>query len=244
MLRRRDVAFLGLVLSTVTGRAVAVPTAGEPAIEITRADTAGGRALRLELSLEVAPSWREANVAFLALRSGGRQFAVDHAKALGRDVDVSVPDLGCAMLVADLGRPEDRGFADSWQRTRRSTKAVLCRDSGEPAQDLAARRRAGAVLLARAGTRDEVRPLANPATTRPGADLPLKLYADGDAAAGVEVVAQGPDGATTTVKSDAHGFVTVSLTAAGPWRIWFRTGDRVAELLFEVPSAGAQGGAR
>ncbi len=242
--RRRDLAFLGIALATMSGRAVAVPAAGEPAIEITRADSAAGRALRLTLSLEVAPSWREANVAFLALRSGGRQNAVDHAKALGRDVDVTVPELGCAMLVADLGRPEDRGFADSWQRTRRSTKAVLCRDSGEPAQDLAARRRAGAVLLARAGTRDEVRPLANPATTRPGADLPLKLYADGDAAAGVEVVAQGPDGTTTTVKSDAHGFATVSLTAAGPWRIWFRTGERVAELLFEVPGAGAQGGAR
>lgn len=245
MLSRRDVMFLGLALSMVTGRGVALPAAGEPAIEITRADIAGGRAaMRLELSLEVAPSWREANVAFLALRSGGRQNAVDHTKALGRDVDVTVPDLGCAMLVADLGRPEDRGFADSWQRTRRSTKAVLCRDGGDAAQDLAARRRAGAVLLARAGTRDEVRPLANPATTRPGADLPLKLYADGDAAAGVEVVAQGPGGVSTITKSDAHGFATVSLTAAGPWRIWFRTGDRVAELLFEVPSAGAQGGVR
>lgn len=226
----------------MTGRALAVPAAGEPAIEINRADTASGRALRLTLSLEVAPSWRDANVAFLALRSGGRQSAVDHSKALGRDIDVTVPELGCAMLVADLGRPEDRGFADSWQRTRRSTKAVLCRDGGVPAQDLAARRRAGAVLLARAGTRDEVKPLANPATTRAGAELPLKLYADGEAAAGVEVVAQGPGGISSVTKSDAHGFAVVELTAAGPWRIWFRTGDRVAELLFEVPAAGAQGG--
>lgn len=246
--RRRDLALLGLVLSAMTSRAVAVPAAGEPAIEITRADdSAGGSAaLRLTLSPEVAPSWREANVAFLALRSGGRQSAVEHAKALGRDVDVTLPELGCALLVADLGRPEDRGFADSWRRTRRSTKAIVCRDGGEPAEDLAARRRAGAVLLARAGTRDEVRPLANPATARPGADLPLRLYADGDAAAGVEVMAQGPGGASHVTRSDAHGFATVALTAAGPWRIWFRAGgDRVAELLFEVPvTAPLRGGAR
>ena len=71
-----------------------------------------------------------------------------------------------------------------------------------------------------------------------------QLYADGDAAAGVEVVAQGPGGTSTVTKSDAHGFATVSLTAAGPWRIWFRTGDRVAELLFEVPAGDLQGGAR
>jgi hypothetical protein len=98
------------------------------------------------------------------------------------------------------------------------------------------------VLLARAGTRDEVKPLANPATTRPGAELPLKLYADGDAAAGVEVVGQGPGGISSVTKSDAHGLAVVKLTAAGAWRIWFRTGDRVAELLFEVPAVGAQGG--
>jgi hypothetical protein len=237
--------FLGLALSAFAGRVDAAPPAGKPAIEITAAaaETAGDRAaVRLTLSPELAPSWREANVGFLALRSAGRQSDVDRSKALGRDVEVSVPDLGCTLLVADLGRPEDRGFADSWRRTRRSVKAVVCRDSGEPAQDLAARRRAGALLLARAGTRDEVRPLASPATARPGADLPLRLYADGDAAAAVDVVAEGPHGSTVT-RSDAHGFATVRLPVAGRWRIWFRAGDRVAELLFEVPAA-VTGGAR
>ena len=245
-MQRRALAFLALAVSAASGRAVAAPAPGEPAIAVRRIDeTAGGRAgLRLTLSAEVAPDWRQANIAFLALRSAGWQTGVDTMKALGRDVDVALPELGCTMLVADLGRPEDRGFSDSWQRTRRSTKAVVCHDSGDPAQDLAARRRAGAVLLARAGTRDEVRPLANPATAHAGAYLPLRLYAGGEAAAGVEVVAQGPDGRSRVTRSDAHGIATVSLDAAGPWRIWFRAGDRVAELVFDVPSAGAQGGAR
>jgi hypothetical protein len=92
--------------------------------------------------------------------------------------------------------------------------------------------------MARAGTRDEVRPMANPATTRPGSDLPVRVYADGREAAGVEVVAEGPGGISSVAVSDGQGFAVVGLPAAGPWRIHFLAGaDRVAELYFEVPEA-------
>jgi hypothetical protein len=122
-------------------------------------------------------------------------------------------------------------------------RAVVCQDSGDPKSDLAARRRAGAILLAGAGTRDEVRPLANPATTRPGSSLPLRVFADGSPAAGVQVVAEGPDGASAVSTSDAHGVAVVSLPAAGAWRVHFRSGeDRIAELLFDVPPSQGTGG--
>ena len=186
----------------------------------------------------MASAWEEANLGFLAVRSYGKQSGVDTAAARGRELDVALPAEGCSLLVADLGRPEDRGHTDSWRRSRRSLKAVLCQDSGNPAADLDARRRAASVFLAKAGTRDEVRPLANPATTRPGCDLPVRLYADGHPAAGVRAVAEGPDGATSVGVSDAHGFAVVSLPVAGAWRVYFRTGeDRIAELLFDVLDA-------
>jgi hypothetical protein len=200
--------------------------------------------VRLTLSAAIAPSWQEANVAFIVLRSYGRQKGVETAAARGRELDVALPGSGCSLLVADLGRGEDRGFADSWRRSLRSVKAVLCQDRGDPAIDLESRRRAAAVFMARAGTRDEVRPLANPATTRPGSDLPLRLYADGRLATGVEVIAEGPRGAASRAVSDANGFASVSLSAAGPWRVYFRPGeDRVAELLFDVPEPWREGGA-
>ena len=244
-MRRGSLALMGLaVLASAAG---ALPGAGEAAIEIApvEAKAAAGRGVRLTLSADVAPSWREANVGFTALRSPGLQKSLDTAAAAGRELEVALPAAGCALLVADLGRPEDRGFSDSWRRSRRSVKAVLCQDAGDPAADLAARRRSAALLMARAGTRDEVRPLANPATTRPGADLPLRLYADGDVAAGVEVVAEGPGGTSTVTRSDAHGFAAVALPAAGRWRIHFRPApDRVAELLFEVPERRDQEASR
>jgi hypothetical protein len=227
----RLLASLGLALT-----AIAAHAAGEArqAITLTRGETAtaaGAPTVRLALSPEIAPSWREANVGFLALRSADAQRRLD-ASAAGAELEVPLPVSGCALLIGDLGRPEDRGHADSWRRSRHSVKAVLCdRDA-----DLRARRRAGALLMARAGTRDEVRLLANPATARPGSDLPVRLYADGRKAAGVEVIAEGPGGLRNVARSDGEGFAVLALPAAGPWRVHFRAGgDRAAELHFTVP---------
>ena len=234
----RFIATLGLMLIARAAGAAVAPDA-EPAVALGRVDAAatGGATVRLTLSPDVAPSWREANVGILAVRSAELQSRLDVSSA-GPALEVPLPSSGCALLFADLGRPEDRGFADSWRRSRRSVKAVVCRDGGNAPADLAARRHAASLLIARAGTRDEVRPLANPATTRPGRDLPVRVYADGREAAGVRVVAQGPGGLSSAATSDAHGFAIVPLPVAGAWRIHFRAGpDRVAELLFEVPEA-------
>jgi hypothetical protein len=207
-----------------------------PAITLSRADQASAGAaptVRVALSPEIASSWREANVGFLAVRSAEVQQRLD-ASAAGVELEVPLPRAGCALFFADLGGPEDRGKADSWRRSRRSVKAVLC----EADADLVARRRSGALLMARAGTRDEIRLLANPATSRPGSDLPLRLYADGRKAAGVEVVAEGPGGIRQVTTSDGAGFAVVALPVAGPWRIHFRAGaGREAELHFTVPAA-------
>ena len=241
-----SIVLLGLSLAVPASRAVAGPE--EPAIEITRVGpkVSGGHLdVRLTLSAAIAPSWQQANVGFLVLRSYGRQQGVETKAARGRELDVALPGSGCSLLVADLGRGADRGYADSWRRSRRSVKAVLCQDRGDASSDLESRRRAAPVFLARAGTRDEVRPLANPATTRPGSDLPLRLYADGHLAAGVEVIAEGPRGAATRAVAEAHGFASVSLSAAGSGRVSFRAGeDRVAELTFDVAEPWRDGGAR
>jgi hypothetical protein len=242
---RRFLVALGFALAASAGGAggaagAAAAREAGPAIALGRVEApalARGATVRLTLSPEVAPSWAEANVGLLAVRSPGLQRRLDSSKA-GAELEVPLPDSGCALLFGDLGRPEDRGFADSWHRSRRSVKAVLCRDSGSPVIDLAARRRAASLLIAKAGTRDEVRPMANPATTRPGADLPVRVYADGRDAAGVRVVAEGPGGISSVATSDESGFAVVALPVAGPWRIHFRAGEqRVAELLFEVPEA-------
>ncbi len=242
----RHAAWLGLALLASAGGG-AVARLDEPAFEITRVgakSTAADGVVRLTLSAALAPAWADANVGFLALRGQGMQRSIDAGVARGRSLDVALPASGCALLVADLGRPEDRGHADSWRRSRRSVRAVLCQDGGDPSADLAARRQAGAILLAGSGTRDEVRPLANPATTRPGSSLPLRVFADGSPAAGARVVAEGPGGASNVTTSDAHGVAVVSLPAAGAWRVYFRSGeDRIAELLFDVPRAMVAGGA-
>ena len=237
-MRAGHAAWLALALLAAAAQAAAARP-DEPAFAIGRVgakSSAGGGVARLTLSAALAPSWEDANVGFLALRSHGNQRSVDAGLAHGRDLDVALPAIGCSVLVADLGRPEDRGHPDSWRRSRRSVRAVFCQDSGDPSRDLAARRRAGALLLAGAGTRDEVRPLANPATTRPGSSLPVRVYADGRPAAGVPVVAEGPGGASTATMADAHGVAVVSLPAAGAWRVYFRSDEgRIAELLFDVP---------
>ena len=79
-----SVVVLALSLLAPAGRAVAGP--GEPAVEITRVAakaSAGHRDVRLTLSAAIAPSWNEANVAFMVLRSHGRQNAVKTAGRAG-----------------------------------------------------------------------------------------------------------------------------------------------------------------
>jgi hypothetical protein len=241
----RHAAWLGIALLTAVAQAAAA-SPDEPAFEISRVgakSAEGGGVARLTLSAALAASWEEANVGFLALRSGGTQRSLDAASAHGRELDVALPVKGCSLLVADLGRSEDRGHPDSWRRSRRSVRAVFCQDTGDPSRDLAARGRAGALLLTGAGTRDEVRPLANPATTHPGSFLPLRVLADGSPAAGVPVTAEGPGGVSTVTTSDAHGVAVVSLTTAGAWRVYFHSAEgRIAELLFDVPSSQDAGG--
>jgi hypothetical protein len=158
--------------------------AGEPAV------------VRLELDAGLGDSWREVNVGRVVVRSGGDQRRVP-ASALpaGRVLELSAPAGECSLVLADLGPAAERGRPDSWSRVTRAAKIVTCPDvsTSGALEALQARARAAGLLTAKTGSRIEIRPLANPATVRPGSDLPVRLYFEGDAAAGARVSATGPD---------------------------------------------------
>jgi hypothetical protein len=59
----------------------------------------------------------------------------------------------------------------------------------------------------------------DPTRCRVGDELPVRVYADGDKAAGALVRAIGPDGKTIATTSNSSGFATIAISAAGVWRI-------------------------
>ncbi|MCP4656344.1 MAG: DUF4198 domain-containing protein [bacterium] len=219
---------------------LASPAFSGVAVEVAKIEHRGGESLRLTLSPEMGDSWREVNVGRVAMRSAGRQERVaDDAFQPSRHLDLELADDGCSLVLVNLGPPSAKGRSDSWRRITRSTKILSCPERGNPYQALRERARTGAMAMAKVGGRIEIRPYVNPALMRAGSDLPVRIYFENSAQAGVEVLALGPQGRRLSAVTDAVGVANFTLPVSGRWVIRYTTlrdaAAVVAELEFDVP---------
>jgi hypothetical protein len=232
-----------LLLSLVLAAPGASPIAGVDAKLL--AGPAGESRLELVLDPAIADSWRQANVGLAVLRDPSGQRSLlpadrPDAKTVALAAE-SAFDEGCGVIVAEVGpalAPAKAPRPDAWRQVTRAVKLFLCRPSDDPAALLADRRALTSIATAKAGTRVEIRPLANPLALEPGSDLPVRLYSDQIALGGATVTAHGPDGAAVTARADPNGIAVLRLATPGRWllRLDVATGDvpRRAEVLFEL----------
>jgi hypothetical protein len=226
--------FLVLLLAGLLAVAsTAAPTVAPTAVQ---SGTGEPSVVRLELDAGLGDSWREVNVGRVVVRSGSGQRRVPAGSLpAGRVLELTAPAGQCSLVLADLGPASERGLPDSWSRVTRAAQVVSCPAAGSPGA-FGARVAAAGLLTAKTGSRIEIRPLVNPATVRPGSDLPVRLYFEGDAAAGVRVSAVGPDGLRRDAFSDAAGIAVLRIPAAGRWTLELHR--RSAPL---APAAGSRG---
>ncbi|HEX6198768.1 MAG TPA: DUF4198 domain-containing protein [Thermoanaerobaculia bacterium] len=222
---------LSLVL-LLTGLLAVAPT-------VARGGTGEPSVVRLELDARLGDSWREVNVGRVVVRSGSGQRRVPAGSLpVGRVLELAAPAGECSLVLADLGPASERGLPDSWSRVTRAAKIVSCPAAGSPGA-FAARVAAAGLLTAKTGSRIEIRPLVNPATVRPGSDLPVRLYVEGDAVTGARVTAVGPGGLRRDAFSDGAGIAVLRIPAAGLWTLELHR--RSAPLVVTAGSGGPAG---
>ena len=187
--------------------------------------------LRVMLDPALADSWQQAALERLAVRSPGAvsSVPVDTLPA-SRALDLRLAKAACLLLLVDFEPP-----------LAHHAKAIACDSRGSAARRLANRLAAAAWLTARTGTACEIQPMANPATLRAGADLPIRIFRDGMLWSGAEVVAIGPGGQRLERRADAAGTAVIPIASAGRWQVLVQdpgAGGAAggASLLFEVPS--------
>lgn len=211
-----------LALALCSALLSTVPATAESPVRLVRTDTGD----RLELDARFGTSWRDVNIGRLVVRSAGRYETLEAGDADGQIGDKArrlalehLPSADCALIIADLGPGYEKGRPDAWQRITHATKIVSCGGSQDAltSAQIERRRVAGGLLMAKTGSRAELQPLANPATLRPGADLPVRVYCDGQARAGVEVAAIRPDGSRSHLATDAVGAAILPVDSAGAW---------------------------
>lgn len=76
-----------------------------------------------------------------------------------------------------------------------------------------------AIATSKSGLKAEIRPMLDPTRCKVGDELPVRVYADGDRAAGARVRAISPDGKEASSVTNPAGFATIAIAAAGTWRI-------------------------
>jgi hypothetical protein len=114
-----------------------------------------------------------------------------------------------------------------------------------------------AIAMSKTAQHAEIRLISDPTTLTPGADLPLRLYADGAAIRhGVVIAEHVPTKTRQRVVADRGGIATLRSVQAGAWRLsvqvlrpaidpteprldWF-----VGAVSFEVPARPADGESR
>lgn len=238
-----------LLLALATTLWTVAAVAEGPAVSLHRA--ADGSRGHVELALDAAmgDAWDEVNIGRLVVRSATGARSVEarslvSSRRLPLDLTEEVDTGGCALVLANVGPAWEKDRPDAWQRVSQASKIVVCGEA-RGADGRQARLAAGVMVMAKAGGRAEIQPLANPALLRPGIDLPVRAYCEGDARAGLEVVARTPEGRRWTGTTDRVGAVVVPIEAAGPWHVEVRcpgddpaSGGIGASLAFEVmPSA-------
>jgi Domain of unknown function (DUF4198) len=205
--------------------------AGAAPGEELRFERVAGRSYRLTLPGELGSSWRALNVGRLQVRTAGGSGSLDQPDLpAARDLELTLGTPGCSLLVVDVGpQPATGDPSPAWQRVTHCWKVVVC--DGEGGGD------SGVVLTAKTGSRIEIRPLFNPARLLAGADLPVRLYFDGEAVEGGEVEALGPGAVRTTARGDRFGIAVLRISRSGRWRLVFPHQGATAELIFDVPES-------
>lgn len=240
-----------------------LPRVGEAlSISVGVAGTVAGRA---------AINWPEREIKWVFERADGTQRNQDTLPAAGTAKDhasITLRQEGVTMIGLDfkprdvtlneaqLGellkrfpdvsadRKSDAAAKPGTRVRHESSATALIRsvDSNEPS----------AIATSKSGQRAEIRPFLDPTLMKIGGDLPLKVYADGDKAAGARVRIVPPQGDPIEQLSNPSGMVTIAIGASGVWRVemeqlilakhepevdWvFYT----SSLTFEVPAAGAE----
>jgi len=109
------------------------------------------------------------------------------------------------------------------------------------------------IATGKSGQAVEIRPLFDPTAIRPGSDLPMRLYVDGDKCVGAQGRATHvASGHAVTFVTDREGSAFFRVTEPGLWRVEFhqatpRPGDTAADwnlytatLTFEVQKGAGQ----
>lgn len=98
---------------------------------------------------------------------------------------------------------------------RLESHKILLRAEGETST-----RMPGASALSKSGQRAELRPMADPSATPPGAALPLRLYLpEGYSKRQLVVATHLASGAQLRIESDNQGIATFLLDRAGAWSV-------------------------
>lgn len=200
-----------------------------------------GQALELGLRLPNGETWSQVNIGQFMVREPSRQRTVEPPIAEGSDtVAVELDRAGFALIVLDVGPSSEKGRPDSWQRTTFCTKLVV---EIEGDSHRLVERNPG--LTAKVGSKIELLPLLDPTSLRPGDELPVRLYFEGDKQVGQSVSVISPPEDRGTFVSDSVGSAKVPITRVGRWVLRYEKevgGQRyVAEFIFDVAEQPASG---
>lgn len=216
-------------------------------------------------------SWPEGEIKWIFERADGTQRNQDTLPAAGAAKDrasITLRQAGVTMVGLDFkprefmldeaqlgellkrfpgaaGEKKIDGATKSGLRVRHESSAttlIRSLDSDE----------SSAIATSKSGQRAEIRPFMDPTLMKVGGDLPVKVYADGDKAAGARVRVVPPGGDAIEHVSNPSGMVTISINASGVWRVemeqlvlakhepavdWI---FYASSLTFEVPAAGGE----
>jgi hypothetical protein len=115
---------------------------------------------------------------------------------------------------ADKNAPVPAGAKGARVRHHSCATVLIHVDSADATSD-----ESSAVATSKSGQKAEIRAMLDPTRRKTGDELPLRVYADGDKAAGARVRAISPGGKEVSSVTNPTGFVTIAITEAGTWRV-------------------------
>ena len=229
----------------VAAQVAAAPAASDqPIMQLSTLSPTAGEPIEVRLNLPGGENWASANVGAFFVRQGKEQWSVPIEPVEGGEVILLTFERpGTALVVLSVGRAEDRGFSDSWQRTPFCSKAVVSVQPGD--KHPAARATVGDGVTGKVGHKIEILPLAHPGSLRVGDHLPVRVYLAGGKRRGVDVQADvNKPGVAEAITvnamrpTDSVGTTWFELAHHGQWRLhWSELIDGVshtAELVFEI----------
>ena len=228
----------------VTAGGVPPESSPGPLMQLSTLSPTAGVPVEVRLNLPGGESWADANVGAFFVRQGKQQWSVPIEPVEGGDVILLTFERpGSALVVLSVGRAEDRGFSDSWQRTPYCCKAVVNVQPGD--DEAGAVATVGDGVTSKVGHKIEILPLAHPGALGIGDHLPVRVYLAGGKRKGVAVrAAVTKTGVADTIAlaamrpTDSVGSTWFELAHEGRWRVsWSEVVDGVphtAELVFEI----------